>query len=208
MWDLGLPGALMDPDNMTSWLFSPDCSLDKASTSPKGFISHCKNLLRAQGPCGAIGLFSLKESVGCGEGAIQKERCSAQQCSPFEPAPDLPDGPCPAACQHGLGPTREGEKTPPEQTPEPGWEFLNPRAQGGGIANLSGCELCYHLWMPEQHQHSRPSTSSTLLTLSSPNSLPVSLQPLLPPLRPSVTSCPAVTSSPQLPHYPGSPYSP
>lgn len=186
----------MDPDNMKSWSFSPDCSLDKASTSSKGFISHCKNLLRAQGPCGVIGLFSLEESVGWGKGGYS-ERCSALQHSPFEPAPDLPNGPCPAASQHGLGPTREGEKTPPEQTPEPGWKFLNPRAQGGGIASLSGCELCCHLWMPEHHQHSRPSTSSTLLTLSSPNSLPVSLQPLLPscaPLSPHALLSPPLPS--------------
>lgn len=39
---------------------------------------------------------------------------------------------------------------------------------------------CAVIWMPEHHQHSRPSTSSTLLTSPTPNSLPVSLQPLLP----------------------------
>lgn len=55
MWDLELPGALMDPDNMKSRLFSPDCSLDKASMSSKGFISHCKNLFGAQGPVRLLG---------------------------------------------------------------------------------------------------------------------------------------------------------
>lgn len=78
MWDLGLPGAFLDPDNMKSWPFSPYCSLDKASTSSKGFISHCKNLLRAQGLFGVIGLFSQEESVGWRKGG-HSERCSALQ---------------------------------------------------------------------------------------------------------------------------------
>lgn len=66
------------------------------------------------------------------------------------------------------------------------------------LPSLSECELYCHLWMPEHQQHSRPSTSSTFLTSPSPNSLPVSLQPLLPfcaPLSPHALLSPPLPSS-------------
>lgn len=79
-----------------------------------------------------------------------------------------------------------------------------PEPREVALPSLSGCELCCHLWMPEHHQQSRPSTSSALLTSPSPSSLPASSAILCP----SVTLCPAVISSPQLPNCPGSPYPP
>lgn len=85
-----------------------------------------------------------------------------------------------------------------------------PEPREVALPSLSGCELCCHLWMPEHHQHSRPSTSSTLLTSPTPNSLPVSLQPLLPscaPLSPHAllsSPLPSFLSAPAAPDPPAS----
>lgn len=85
--------------------------------------------------------------------------------------------------------------------------ILNPELREVALPSLSGCELCCHLWMSEHHQHSRPSTPSTLLISLSPNSLPVSLQPLLPScatLSPPAC-CHLLSPAPQLPWQPTPP---
>lgn len=72
---------------------------------------HQSGLFLTQGLClGHTGLRSYwsllsLEKYGVGSGN-QKDGCSAQHHGPFEPGPDLPDGPCPPASQHGPGPIR------------------------------------------------------------------------------------------------------
>lgn len=82
-----------------------------------------------------------------------------------------------------------------------------PEPREVALLSLSGCELCCHLWMPEHHQHSRPSTSSTLLTSplptasQSPSSLffhPVPLCHLMP-------CCHLLSPAPSLPRQPLTP---
>lgn len=63
--------------------------------------------------CRVIGLFPLEKSVGWG--GFRRRVAQLSTMDLFEPAPNLPDGPCPAASQHDPGPTGASEGHGPYQ---------------------------------------------------------------------------------------------
>lgn len=153
--------------------------------SSKGFISHCKNLLRAQGPVELLVSSLWREVWGEGRESFRRRDAQLSSSALLSQLQTLLMGlvlllPSMALVPQGKVGRPHQNRTHQNRTQNLGGTPSIPEPREVALPSLSGCELCCHLWMPEHHQHSRPSTSSTLLTSPSPNSLPDSLQPLLP----------------------------
>lgn len=134
-WDSS--STVMDPDNRKSCQFSPDCSLDKASTSSKGFISHSRTLLRARRPVELL-VSSLWRKVW-GGGAFKRRDAQLSTVALLSQLQIFLMGRVlllPSMALALQGPS-EGHETPPEETPEPGCRILDPRAQGEVALGLS-----------------------------------------------------------------------
>lgn len=99
---------------------------EQSSHLIKGFNFSPRTLLRACRPVELL-VSSLWRKVWDG-GGFRRRVAQLSTMDLFEPAPDLPDGPCPDASQHDPGPTGLVKVMDPTRTDPRAW-VQDPRAQ-------------------------------------------------------------------------------